>query len=154
MRTGFLNTSIVAVCATLLAGCSLGGLLTGKRGIPTEDQATTVSTGNQLSLPPDLSLAAPGTAPAAQAAEPSLDDDGVETLDAPVVTRKQAAVAAANPQGDIYEQYGISKLNADGSKKQEWQLREELRKAIIAKKKQQNPSYGTFANIGGLFSDN
>jgi hypothetical protein len=150
MRKEFLKFAIVLTTAALLGGCSLGGLLSGKRGIPS-DEGAAVSSRNELAMPPDLTLAAPGTA---QAATPSLDDGGIENLDAPVAAPVTRKVAAANPQGDIYEQYGISKLNADGSKKEEWKLREELRQAIIARKKKANPGYGTVRNIGGLFSDN
>jgi hypothetical protein len=146
--------TFVAATAALLAGCSMGGLLSGKRGVPSDQN---VQTGNQLAMPPDLSLATPGTGSAPQVSAAETIDEG-DVLDggaaaAPVKTRKEAALANQNPQGDIYEQYGISKLKPDGTKKEDWELREELRKAIIAKKRQQNPGYGTIRNIGGLFTD-
>lgn len=152
-RHTLLKMTLIIASASLLAGCSMGGLLSGKRGVPSDQN---VQTGNQLAMPPDLSLANPGTrAQPTQvaAAEPVDESDLLDgTPQAPAkLTRKQAA--AQNPQGDIYEQYGISKFNADGTKKPDWQLREELRKAIIARKKQQNPNYGTFKNWGDLFSD-
>jgi hypothetical protein len=158
LSASFSKLAIVACCATALSGCSMGGLLSGKRGVPSEQN---VQVGNQLAMPPDLSLASPGTqaAPAqSMAAADSIDEtnvlDGSPVAKPGQMTRKEAALAAGNPQGDIYDQYGISKLNPDGTKKEEWQLREELRKAIIAKKRKANPSYGTVMNIGGLFSDN
>jgi hypothetical protein len=154
-RNQITKLAFVAATAALLAGCSMGGLLSGKRGVPSDQN---VQTGNQLAMPPDLSLASPGTgaAPQVTAAE-TIDEgdvlDGGAAAPAPVRTRKDAALEAQNPQGDIYEQYGISKLKPDGTKKEDWELREELRKAIIARKRQQNPGYGTIRNIGGLFSD-
>jgi hypothetical protein len=155
LRHHTMKLTTLVLSAAVLAGCSaMGGLLNGKRGIPADQS---VQTGNQLAMPPDLSLATPGTGTAPQVAAADSIDEG-DVLDggaapAPVKTRKDAALAAQNPQGDIYEQYGISRLKPDGTKKEDWELREELRKAIIARKRQQNPGYGTIRNIGGLFSD-
>jgi hypothetical protein len=140
-----LNLSIAALA---LAGCSTGLLGGGGSSAPTAQPQIQVN--NQLAMPPDLSLAAPGTAPApaptyksASLAPPSDDTlyDGA------------APPAARAPAVDVYEKYGISKLKPDGTKKNDNVLREELRQAVIAEKRKTNPNYGTIRNIGQLFND-
>jgi hypothetical protein len=136
--------------AALLAGCS-SNLLGGKSHV---QQASNVPVGNELALPPDLQLRAPGAsttayqpnpAPAPEAAPPSLAEEGD--------VYGGGQVAAAQPSGDVYAQYGISKTKPDGTPKKDWELRAELKQAIQAKKRQENPNYGTFLNVGGLFKD-
>jgi hypothetical protein len=159
MSISAVNKTLVLTAAALLAlplaGCSsglLGGV--GKSGVP---NAMNVPTSGPLSLPPDLRLPAPGTAayqpvspdvsqPAAQVAS-----GGVYGGNAPL-TRGEA-IAAANPQVDIYERYGISKLKPDGTPKSQEQLKAELKAAIIAEKRRTNPGYGTFRNIGAIFKE-
>jgi len=53
---------------------------------------------------------------------------------------------------DIYACYNINKLKPDGTKKSTAELSLELRAAIQAQKRQQNPNYGTFKNFGELFN--
>ncbi len=142
-----LNLSIVAT-AFALAGCSSGLLGGGGGSAPTAEPQIQVN--NQLAMPPDLSLAAPGSgvAPAktyksASLAPPSDED----------VYGGSAPPAPRAPVVDVYEKYGISKLNPDGTKKNDNVLREELRQAVIAEKRKTNPNYGTIRNIGELFND-
>lgn len=135
----------------MLAGCS-SSLLSGKGG-PADN--TPIPVGNQLALPPDLSLPPPGQAQVAQRSTPAVVEDdqgGAIYGDAPATASRVAAVPKGT-EGDIFEQNGISKLKPDGTKKTDWELREELRQAVIAKKKQKNPNYGTVFNAGGLFKD-
>jgi hypothetical protein len=138
------NLSIAAV-ALALAGCSTGLLGGGGDSAPTAQPQIQVN--NQLAMPPDLSLAPPGTTAApppkyktASLAPPSDDNlyDGA---------------APRAPAVDVYEKYGINKLNPDGTKKNDNVLREELRQAVIAEKRKTNPNYGTIRNIGQLFND-
>jgi hypothetical protein len=145
-----LNLSIAAV-ALALAGCSTGLLGGGGSSAPTAQPQIQVN--NQLAMPPDLSLAAPGTANApaptktyrsAGLAPPS--DDNLYDDAAP-------PPAARAPAVDVYEKYGVNKLNPDGTKKNDNVLREELRQAVIAEKRKTNPNYGTIRNIGELFND-
>ena len=100
-------------------------------------------------MPPDLSLAAPGTAPAPTYKSASLEappvDDNIYGGAPPAAPRAPAV--------DVYEKYGINKLKPDGTKKNDNVLREELRKAVIAEKRKTNPNYGTIRNIGQLFND-
>jgi hypothetical protein len=148
----FSTLVLVAVASTFVSGCSsVSGLLGGNdRPGPAAQQQIAVN--NELALPPDLSLATPGTRkPASQAA--AVSDFEAPVDDVPVATPARPKAPAAAPTQDVYEQYGISKLNPDGSKKDEGVLRAELRKAVIAKKRQQNPNYGSVFNIGELFSD-
>jgi hypothetical protein len=104
-----------------------------------------------LSMPPDLRLPQPGSAPPPAAVPVTPAKPAKSAYAAPVNPVQGASAGAAQPQGDIYDQYGISKVNADGTKKSDDQLREELRQVIIARKKQQNPNYGSVYNIGNIF---
>jgi hypothetical protein len=142
------------VATVALGGCSsVSGLLGGGNDAPSA-QPQQIQVNNQLALPPDLSLRAPGT-------QPNYDN---ASLAAPAPTPKRAAAPAntnlyegtapaSAPTVDVYEKYGISKVNPDGSKKNEGQLKAELRAAILAEKRKTNPGYGTIRNIGGLFRD-
>jgi hypothetical protein len=103
-----------------------------------------------LTMPPDLRLPPPGSAPA-PASVPVTPVKPVKSAYAAPVNPMQGSPAAAQPQGDVYEQYGISKVNADGTPKTTDQLREELRQALLARKRQQNPNYGSVYNIGSIF---
>ncbi len=139
----------LVVTSLVLAGCSSGlpNLLGGRDPAPVGQPQ--IATNNELALPPDLSLAAPGTR-AAPASPALADDDAVYDDAAPAAPVKRVAAA---PTQDVYEQYGISKLNPDGTKKDEGKLREELRQAVLAKKRQQNPKHGTIFNVGELFRE-
>jgi hypothetical protein len=133
--------------AVMLAGCSTG-LLGGSGSAPTAQPQIQVN--NQLAMPPDLSLAAPGTA-----AAPTPNYKSA-SLAAPSDNNLYGGTAPATPRAapvDVYEKYGISKLNPDGTKKNDNVLREELRQAVIAEKRKTNPNYGTIRNIGELFRD-
>ncbi len=162
MRMNIKTPYLLLALATLaLGGCSAGaGLLDGKSGVP---QASNVPVGNNLALPPDLQLAAPtATSDAYQPNGP------VASATAPVSAKplKQVAstaasssgglygTAAASPSvapGDIFAQYGISRYNPDGTQKTQSQLASELNAAILKRKQQQTPGYGTIANIGSIF---
>lgn len=110
-------------------------------------QTLNVQTNNPLALPPDTSLPAPGTGarttnPDAIASAPL--DNGSLAAPAPVAVAKPA---------DVFVEYGISKTNPDGSLKSNDQLQKELKAAILKRKQQQNPNYGTIRNMGSIFSD-
>jgi hypothetical protein len=155
-RVNRFSLLLIAGVGCALAGCSSGllGGLGGGKGSPDAQQQIPV--GNQLALPPDLALRPPGAA-VSQDYQPNqsaaLADDSVYG-DAPAATPSRVAAVPKGTQGDIYEQYGVSKLKADGTKKSDWELRQELRTAVVAKKRQQNPKYGTIFNAGELFQDN
>jgi hypothetical protein len=151
----------LSVSVLLLAGCSgASGLLNGKETVPS---ATNVPVGNSLALPPDLQLAPPsGTSDAYQ-------PNGQVASAVPAApispSRKLASASTASGNlyggtpvtaaqaGDVFDQNGISKINPDGTKKTPLQLHDELEAAILKKKQQTNPSYGTVANIGAIFKD-
>jgi len=57
------------------------------------------------------------------------------------------------PEGDVYERNGISKVRPDGTPKTDQELQAELKALYLAKKRQKNPSYGTIFNIGNIFKD-
>ena len=144
---------IVIVAGLALAGCSNGSsLLNSKSNVP---QANNIPVGNALAMPPDLQLAVPTQtsdnyepngpvapiAPAAQVKKPVSNASFYES-DAP-----------ANPQPDLYDQYGVSRTYANGKPKRPDVLKAELKAAIIKKKRETNPNYGTIANIGAIFND-
>jgi hypothetical protein len=113
--------------------------------------------------PVDYSGQQPGQPLALETAQ----EGGVEPMPAPAPAPAQQPAqvsqypqtAAANvgqpaqPVGDVYERYGISKVNPDGTPKTPGQLREELRQKQIAENKAKNPNYGTIFNMGSIWSD-
>jgi hypothetical protein len=138
----------------LLGGCSSSGMLNsmGMGSSPEPASSNNIQVGNNLAMPPDLQLRPPGTAPAAPAQayqEPAVASaEPSESLyaDAP-------APAAKAPPRDIYAQYGISKVKADGTEKTKGELQAELKVAMLKKKRETQPGYGTIRNIGNIFSD-
>jgi hypothetical protein len=145
----FRNVIAIGVAALTVSGCASGLLGGGSKSGPAPEQQIAVN--NELALPPDLSLAAPGTrAPPPRAAAPVADDN---LYAEPGTVPSTVAAVPRGTQGDIYEQYGISKLKPDGTKKSDWELRQELRAAVLKKKQQTNPNYGTIWNVGELFKE-
>lgn len=149
------RASLAMALAVALSGCS--SLLNSKANVMPSNN---VQVGNNLALPPDLALPAPGASAGAQSYQTaSAEDDsiygdassGAKPAAPGQLTRGQQA--ALNQQGDIYDQYGISKLKPDGTKKEEWELKAELKAAIRKRKQQQNPRYGTIFNMGNIWSD-
>ena len=166
---GFRFVAVVAA-AVVLSGCSAGNLLSGKAAVP---QATSVPVGNQLALPPDLSLAAPGrTTESYQPNGPVADTSADYGPDVDVGSNAGAedslygssasapgAVSSASPKrtggtlDDTLAYYNISKTRPDGKMKSSADLNRELRAAILAEKRRTNPNYGTIRNIGNIFND-
>lgn len=135
------------LAGTLLAGCSTSSMSSLLGGAPEPRTTVSAQAAPDLSMPPDLQLPPPGSAPPPAAAQ---------TYDTASLDPAPGTVAAAPSQpgtGDIYDQFGISKFHPDGRKKTDEELRTELKQAYLARKKQQNPGYGTIFNIGSLFSD-
>jgi hypothetical protein len=140
-----------ALAVLALGGCSTSGMLEkmGMGGGKAPPAETTVQSGNPLAMPPDLRLKQPGAV--ADTYQPN-------TAAAEPVEQQTAAVrpvdpAPSAPQGDVYDQYGISKTKPDGTAKTQQELKTELRIAIRKKKQEANPGYGTFRNFGSIFSD-
>lgn len=160
MKTVWKLSGVLAM-SVVLTGCGASKLL-GGMGVGSSSpspQAPVVQTGNNLALPPDLQLKPPGTVteqyqpnnvpqPPVQTASV---DEGLysDTPAAPIAT---APVAPARKK-NVYEEYGISLLKPDGTKKSDYELKVELKQAILLRKRQQNPNYGTIKNIGNIFSD-
>jgi hypothetical protein len=91
-----------------------------------------------------------------------IQDDSGSALDAGISgqkpSKKMAAaglppLATITRPPDIYEQNGVSKVNDDGTPKAPDKLRVELQAALLKKKREKNPGYGTIRNIGNIFSD-
>lgn len=146
-----LKAAVTAAAFLALAGCSQRGT----SELLNDSSSTQMANANpDLSMPPDLRLPTPGSGPAESAPPPPVKSYAAPKTHtaAKAVSPVTGASAAPQPQGDIYEQYGISKVNTDGTPKTSDQLREELRKAILAKKRESNPGYGTISNIGNIFS--
>jgi hypothetical protein len=149
-----LKNSVIVVLSLVVAGCS-SNLLGGGGGSTGPVAEPNIPVGNQLALPPDLALKAPGPTSPTYKSNASLaaTDNAVYSDDinsAPI--NREAALPKGTSQ-DPYEKYGISKVNADGTPKSESKLREELRQAVLAEKRKTNPNYGTVRNIGELFRD-
>lgn len=138
------STMLLLAAAIGLAGCgsSMRNLLE-RDGPPPQQTAVR----QDLTMPPDLQLAPPGTAPAATS-QPLAPTDTTSNYDQPTVTAARPA-----PEDDIYARAGISLYRADGTKKSDEELRTELRAYYIAQKQKKNPNYGTVFNIGNIFKD-
>jgi hypothetical protein len=139
---------------------------------PDESQ---VRTNQALTLPPDLSLKAPGTGtPPPPPPQPvrvassavhgtttaSLTPAAPATAAAPAAPGAAAPATAATPPGaapaadqDIYARYGISRNRPDGTPKKPAELREELRQKYVEMQRAKNPNYGTVLNMGNIWSD-
>ena len=156
MNSAYKSIILLGLAASLGACSSAASLLNNKSAVP---QASSINVGNPLSMPPDLQLAVPGqTSDAYQpnvgtgTASDSIYDNG---LNKPQAAQKVAMtpMAPTEPVQDVYEKYGVSKINADGTAKSPDKLKADLKAAILAKKRQVNPNYGTIKNIGSIFSD-
>ena len=148
---GRLFSLVLVGAALLLGGCSTGLLGGGSKvGGPADVQ--NIQAGNQLTLPPDLSLPPPGQASNSyQAKTPQegvYDSASLDPVPAAPIRRAPPAQG-----GDVYDQYNISKLKPDGTKKTQAELANELKVIQIAKKKQKNGNYGTVFNMGNIFND-
>jgi hypothetical protein len=143
---------VVLLSGLALGGCSTAGsILDPKSQVPV---ASNVPVGNSLAMPPDLALAQPG-----QTTDAYVPNGPVETAVDPSLAKpvkKAANMAPATPlpvKQDIYDEYGISKINPDGTPKTPDALKAELKVAMLKKKQQKKPGYGTIANIGAIFQD-
>ena len=152
MKTIWKISGVLAM-SLVLAGCGGASRLLGGMGLGSSDpapQAPVVRTGNNLALPPDLQLRPPGTA--TETYQPNPPPAPVQTASA-----EEGLYAPITPapvvKKDIYAEYGISKTKPDGTPKLEADLKAELKQAIIKRKRETNPGYGTVRNIGAIFSD-
>jgi hypothetical protein len=148
------SAAILGVMAIGLAGC--GSTMSNwlEKDTPTQ----TAAVNRDLTMPPDMQLPPPGSAPAAPAAYASNEPDLYSGSDTPVVdTPPVQPVAPAAPRptaaDNVYTQAGISLTKPDGTRKSDVELRQELQQIYLAKKKQKNQNYGTVFNIGNIFKD-
>jgi hypothetical protein len=143
----------MGLAALALGGCSSSGMLEKLGmggGSPRTAAATpTVQSGNPLAMPPDLRLKQPGAV-----ADNTYQPNTVagEPVDQ-TASAQPVAPAAPVAKQDVYAEYGISKTNPDGTLKDDKLLKKELKAAMLKRKQQQNPNYGTFKNFGAIFSD-
>jgi hypothetical protein len=152
MKTVWKISGVLAM-SLVLAGCGASRLL-GNMGLGNSSpapQAPAVRTGNNLALPPDLQLRPPGTTTETYQPNPA-PLPPVETASAEEGLYAPVAPAPAVKK-DIYAEYGISKTKPDGTPKSDGELRVELKQAILKRKRETNPGYGTVRNIGAIFSD-
>ena len=151
MKTVWTLSGVLAL-GFALGGCSTSGLLNsmGLGNSPAPQQAPVIQTGNNLALPPDLQLRPPGAVTEDyQPNQPTVAPVESASLD----EVSTPPVAAAPVKRDIYAEYGISKLKPDGTAKTDQELKTELKAAILKRKQEKNPGYGTVRNIGNIFSD-
>ena len=140
---------ILIAVGIALSGCSGGSLLDSKANVP---QANNIQVGNNLAMPPDLQLAVPG--PTSENYQSNGDVAPIAPTGKPTKQLASAQpIVPIVPKQDLYTQYGISKTNPDGSPKERSIYEAELKAAILKKKQQTNPGYGTITNIGAIFSD-
>jgi hypothetical protein len=141
----------------LLGGCSSSGMLNsmGMGSSPEPASSSNIQVGNNLAMPPDLQLRPPGTAPAAPAVSAKTYQEPAVASAEPSESLYSDAPAPATkaPPRDVYAQYGISKVKADGTEKTKGELQAELKVAMLKKKRETQPGYGTIRNIGNIFSD-
>lgn len=148
---------LLGLAVTLGACASAAQMLNGKSAVP---QANNINVGNNLAMPPDLQLAVPGqTSDAYQpnvgtgTGSDTITEDGQANQIATHKVAQKVAMAPMPTTQDVYEKYGVSKVNADGTAKSAAELKKELKAAILKKKRETNPSYGTIKNIGAIFGD-
>ena len=142
------SVAVLGLLAVPLAGC--GNTMRDYLERETPPQQAAVR--QDLTMPPDLRLPPPGSAPLAEPASPDLYDGGDMAAAAPSEPLAPAAPRPTPEQG-IYEKAGISLTRPDGTKKTDAELRAELREYYIAQKQAKNPKYGTVFNIGNIFKD-
>ena len=153
MKTVWTFSGILAL-GFVLGGCSSSGLLNsmGLGNSPAPQQTPAVRTGNNLALPPDLQLRPPGTV--TETYQPNPPPAPVETASAEEgLYSPVPATPAPVVKKDIYAEYGISKTKPDGTPKTDLELKAELKQAILKRKQETNPGYGTIRNLGSIFSD-
>ena len=136
--------AILMILTVSVAGCGSGA----RSMLERDDSGVHASANPDLAMPPDLRLPPPGSAPTPPP-QPAPGYNTAYNSDAP------PAPAANNTHygDDVYAQAGISVNKPDGTRKSDQELRDELRKYYLAKKKQSNPNYGTVFNIGNIFND-
>jgi hypothetical protein len=149
-------TVLLGVMATSLAGCGS----TMRNYLEKETPGQNAAVRSDLTMPPDLRLPQPGTTapapdPGAMTTTAALTAPPADLESAPAAAAKpiSAPKAATTAADDVYTQAGISLYNADGTKKTDAQLRQELQNYYMAQKKAKNPNYGTIMNIGNIFKD-
>ena len=153
-----------AVTAVALAAMTLGlgGCSNAMRGYLEHDTPEqTAAVRQDLSMPPDLKLPPPGSGAdlSADAMAPAAKPGKTAALSQPqlaAASPTQGTIApSAKPSAtdSVYQQAGVSLYKPDGTRKTDYVLQEELRQAYIAKKKSQNPNYGTVMNVGNIFKD-
>ena len=144
------SLALLVAMASGLSGC--GSAMRDYLERPTPNQTAAVQ--QDLTMPPDLRLPPPGSAPSAP-------DGGAGSLamaepaPAPVQTSVSPVTqgGASTPKDSVYTQAGISLYRADGTKKTDAELKAELQALYTARKRQKNPNYGTVFNIGNIFKD-
>ncbi|WP_342642758.1 DUF3035 domain-containing protein [Rhodoligotrophos ferricapiens] len=118
-------------------------------------EAAAAAVGSQaLHTPPEEVLQQAAAAPQAPAAPRAQAASGHTASITPAQPSAPVQTATATaPAQDVYQQYGISKTNPDGTPKSEAQLSKELKQKRLERERAKNPNYGSIWNIGNLFSD-
>lgn len=120
-------------------------------------EAAAAAVGSQaLHTPPEEVLQNAQGAPTSRVAQPApVQTAAVQpapVVQAPAANATAAQGAAASTQ-DVYQQYGISRTNPDGTLKSEAQLASELKQKRLERERAKNPNYGSIWNIGNIFSE-
>ncbi|MCA3573181.1 MAG: hypothetical protein IOC86_04640, partial [Aestuariivirga sp.] len=130
-------TVLLGVMAVGLAGCGS----TMRNYLEKETPGQTTAMRSDLTMPPDLRLPQPGTTapapdPGAMSSTAALTAPPPDLESAPAATKPVSAPKAATTAADdVYTQAGISLYKADGTKKSDAELRQELQNYYLAQKK-------------------
>jgi hypothetical protein len=138
----------VSFIALALAGCAPGyNVIRLNQSIIKLPPPAKLQVGNNLSMPPDLQLAQPR-----QTIEAYQPNEG--TGEGAATDLKQAAAKAPPLTAPrVFADYGIALSDENGKPKSPERLQKELKAAKLARKKKENPNYGTIRNWRNMFKD-
>jgi hypothetical protein len=143
------NAVGLALIAITLAGCSMGNVAKTVFNFKTDPLPPPVplGVGNNLSMPQDLQLPAPGPTVDAYQTNVGTGEGAAHDL-AEQVAKEPPPTAPA-----VFAEFNIALSDANGKPKSPDQLAKELKAARLARKREANPNYGTIRNFRNVFKD-
>jgi hypothetical protein len=142
------KTFNLALIAVALAGCAPGqNMIFLKNDIIKLPPPPKLQVGNNLAMPEDLQLQAPRQT--VEAYQPNQGTGEGAATDLKLAAAKEPPPTAPR----IFAQYGIALSDEKGVPKSPERLQKELKAAKLARKRQENPDYGTIRNWRNMFKD-
>jgi hypothetical protein len=139
--------------AMLLSACSTEGFNEAVGLSKSSPDETQVTTSQPLALPPDYSLPPPQEPRNIAEEEPApVPAAQVQTASVAQPTQIGTGESQQGTTAGAHQEPAISTVNPDGTPKTQRQIYEEARAKKIAQRKAQNESYGTWRNLGSLWS--